>query len=525
MKINMKTKNIILIAAVCLASLGLSSCADKLDISEHGVLNYETFYKTDEQILSADAAMYLTMQAWGFEYNVMFCKNMLTDDFTSGGAQRGDNIDLQALNEFTFDAEQSYIQNMFTTYYTLIYKANVILGHVDSLGTQTAKMARAEARTLRAWAYFDLITMWGNPPLVDHELDPSEYNRPNGTTEELWALVEGDLNAAINSGALSQKTSVGDNATWRVTKEFAEAMLGKAYLWQNKYAEAAAMFDKVVESNLYALYTGDYGDLHRVSNKHYCESLFEVNRIYDESNPWNNFSLYYLMMNWRMDKMDWPTNTPIMNTGWGFCCPTKDLYDAFVADEGENGYRLNQTMKTYDQLKSELGISIKAGGSILGEGYFMWKTRALSADRGYSNDFVYNANALWMRYAEVLLCGAEAHFMAGNTAKAADYVNRVRRRAGLGDLGSVTLDQIKTEKRLELCGEGQRFQDLLRWGEAEAKLGSNGKRYPVISANGEVKFVDCNNTSYGFKAGKSEHLPYPATETRLNSAIVQNAGY
>lgn len=519
----MKHNSILLCAASAMVLLGSASCSDLLDIPQHGVLNYDTYYNTDEQIESASAAMYLEVRGW--EYNVMLTKNMLTDDFTAGGAQRGDNIDLERLNEFTFDAEESYIENMFTTYYTLIYKANVVLGHVDESMSEMARMACAEAKTLRAWAYFDLITMWGNPPLVDHELLPSEYSMPNASKEQLWAFVEKDLTEAIESGALAEKSSVSDNTTWRVTKQFAQAVLGKAYLWQGKYEEAAKQFNAVVESEKYKLFDGEYGDMHRVSNKHNCESIFESNRIHDDNNQYQNFTMYYIMINWRMDKLDYPGDTPLMNTGFGFRVPADDLYREFVRIEGADGYRLNQTLKTYEQIKDQLGMSVKPGSTVLNEGYFMWKDRALSEDRGFSNDYFYNGNPLWMRYAEVLLCGAEASLLAGDAATATDYVNQVRARARLAPLSTVTLDDIKVEKRLELCGEGQRFQDLVRWGEAASRLADNGKTYPVLSANGNVEYVATNNASAGFKAGKNEVLPYPATEKRLNDNIVQNIGY
>ncbi len=515
--------NIMKTLAAGLIAIAAVSCSDKLDIDQHGVLNYDTYYNTDEQINAASAAMYLEVRGW--EYNVLLCKAMLSDDFIAGGAARGDNTDLERLNEFTFDAEQDYIQSMFQTYYTLVYKANVILGHFDPEGNSVARMARAEAKVLRAFAYFDLVSMWGNPPFVDHELVPSEYSRPNGTSDELWGLMEQDLSEAIASGDLAEKTSVNDNKTWRVTKQFAQALLGKVYLWQKKYSEAAKQFDAVVSSGKYALFTGDFADMTRVENKHNCESLFESNRVHDDNDMYQNFSMYALMIGWRFDKMSYPADMPMVATGWGFRVPTKDLYDAFVKDEGEDGYRLNHTLKTYQQIQDEFGVKVKAGQSIISEGYFMWKGRPLKADRGGGSDWINACNTLWMRYAEVLLCGAEAHFEAGNTAKAAEYTNLVRGRAGLSPLGTVTLDQIRLEKRLELVGEGQRFQDLLRWGEASAKMSGNGRQYPVLSDNGTVSYQTCNNTDPGFKSGKHDFLPYPATEIRLNSEIRQNPGY
>lgn len=525
MTVTMKIKNILLAALSCMMGFGAVSCSDKLDISQHGVLNYETYYNTDEQIEAATAAIYLETRSWNYNYYIPLMKEMFTDDFVAGGSMRGDNIDLQKLNEYSFDAEQDYIEGMFTAIYTLIYKCNVVLGHVDEEKGDIAKRSRAEAKVLRAWGYFDLTTLWGNPPLVDHELVPSEYSMPNASSEELWAFIEKDLNEAINSGYLPEKSDVNDNTTWRVTKQYAQALLGKAYLWQGKYAEAAAMFENVINSRKYALYEGNYGDLHRTWNKHYCESLFESNWVDDEANPTAyNFTMYKLMIHWRVDKMNGIASTPFMQTGWGFRQPKKDLYDAFVKEEGTNGYRLNETMKTYAQLKENYGISVKE--QIINEGYFMYKDVPFAADRGSAaQDFYYNADNLWMRYAEVLLCAAEANLQAGNQDKAAEYLNQVRRRAKLADKTSITLDDIKIEKRLELCGEGTRFQDLLRWGDAAKAMADNGKEYPVLNPNGEVEYKSCNNPVYGFKVGKHDKLPYPATETRLNSNIEQNPGW
>jgi len=134
-------------------------------------------------------------------------------------------------------------------------------------------------------------------------------------------------------------------------------------------------------------------------------------------------------------------------------------------------------------------------------------------------------NPLWMRFAEVLLLGAEANFQAGKTDVALQYVNRVRARAQLSALNSVDMETIKTEKRLELCGEGQRFQDLLRWGDAYDRLKDMGKDYPKMDPNGTVTYVSSGRSVYGFKKGKHEHLPYPFTETMLNENVIQNPGY
>lgn len=527
----MKTKHISLfLAGMALCGGAMTSCMDELDIEQHGVLNYTTFYQTDDDAEAAIVAVYLEQS--GSAYNAVLGKNCLTDDFWAAGGGRGDNAAFEQLNEFTFSSDQGQLQGMFESYYKIIYKANVVLGHVGTDETKTTdvmKRARAEAKVFRALAYFELTTMWGNPPVVDHELTASEYQRPNGTSEELWSLVETDLTEAINSGYLTQKSNVSDQSNWRITKQFAQAILGKAYLWQGKNSEAAKIFDEVIGSNLYKLYDGDYENVIQFCAKMNCESLFESCRVYDPQNIWK-FDFTGAMTRWRLGEFDMTPefeNQFHPGQSYGFVMPTGNLYDEFVAEEGVDGYRLNQTIKTLDQLKS-LGATLKAGSTIMGENYFFWKWRAMTdASPSASMGFDYFNNYRWMRYAEVLLCASEAHLAAGNATKAAEYLNMVRSRAKLPAKSSITLADIQREKRLELCGEGTRYQDMQRWGIAYDKMKDQGKVCPVLNSNGSVDWKVFNNDAnlFGFKKGKHELLPYPLTEIQLNSAIKQNPGW
>jgi len=518
----MKTKYLFL-AIAGMMGFGMTSCEDQLDIAQHGVLNYETFYQTDEEAENAATAIYLQINS--SKYNLHMCINALGDDFWSGGAARNDNADLEQFNEFTFNTEAGYVQSLFETYYSIIYKCNVIFGHVPEEST-IQKRTHAEAHVIRAWAYFYLINLWGNPPLVDHELGASEYSQTNGSTEDLWNLVITDLETAIKSGTLPEKSSANDQTVWRVTKQFAQAMLGKAYLWTGKYSEAAAQFDAVVSSGKYALYTGNYGDILDYNHKFNCESMFESSRVYDVNNTWGNFDMTGVMCHWRIDKMTVPSSIGLeMNQGWGFLTPQKSLYDDFVKVEGENGYRLGETMKTYEQIAA-MGCSVNQ--AIISEGFFMWKWRYLDeqAPEG-TYAMVDDNNPRWMRYAEVLLCGAEAHFKAGNTGKADEYMNMIRTRAKAATKSGYTEEEIRREKRLELCGEYTRYLDMLRWGIAADLLANQGEKLPMLQPNGEVKYVTYNTNPnlYGFKKGKHELFPYPGTEVRLNKNIQQNPGW
>ncbi|MBQ8071695.1 MAG: RagB/SusD family nutrient uptake outer membrane protein [Bacteroidales bacterium] len=519
----MKKTIISLISAAAVLLLSVS-CSDKLDIPKNGSLDFESYYNTDSQAESAVAAIYF--QQRDIEFFYMLMKNLFSDDFWAGGSARNDNPDLEAMNEYTFDTNNSYIRDLFQSYYQIIYKANVVLAYVEPDSPVKAQMV-AEAKVFRAWSYFELITLWGNPPLVDHPLSPSEYEQPNGSTEELWALVENDLLDAIGSSRLVSKKSLSDDTVYRVTKEYAYALLGKAYLWQKKYSEAAEAFEKVIGSGLYDLYRGEYKDVLASSAKNNCESLFESNRAIDKDNIWDNYRYYMLMVNWRMDHFSTvPSEYGLYNVGYGYCMPRKSLYDAFVEEEGEDGYRLNQSIKTFAQISADGAVP---NSTIYGEGYFNYKIRydAVDAlDWGCCTN-----NQRWMRYSEVLLCAAEAYSRIGDEAKVKTFMDMIRSRAKAPIKSSYTLLDVKNEKRLELFGECVRFQDLLRYDDdndgtgASTVLREQGKEYPLMSVNGVVTFSSANTEGkYGFQS-RHAHLPYPYIEISQNPAIRQNEGW
>ena len=507
-------------------SLGMASCDSELDIEKHGNLgSMDTYYTNDENVESATASMYLQLRS--NYYNWFMTKNMLADDVWCGGGSRGDNAEMEKLNEYTFGTDHSMVQSLYSGLYSIIYKANLI---TDKVQGETAVMKRAinEAKVVRALAHFELVTLWGTAPVVDHLLTTDEYRQPNSTPADHWTQIEADLTEAINSGTLPSKSSVNDEETGiRITKETAQAFLGKAYLFQGKNAEAAAMLDNVINSGKYALYTGDYDKQFHAAANNNCESIFELQKRNDTEQLWNQMDMTFIMQGWRTDKISYSGQAQnILAQGmYGFNNPRKSLYDAFVAWEGANGYRLNKTLMTYDQANA-FGITVQTGAYLYGhEGYFLWKNQAWKedcvTDMSYFQVGEYTDLKV-MRYAEVLLLAAEAHLQAGNTSKALEYVNQIRTRAKLTPLTSVTLNDIKTEKRLELCNECVRYQDLVRWGDATTAMGSQGKDVPVYGVDGV--HWNFHNDNYGFK-DKNNLLPIPLKEIELNPNMTQNPGW
>lgn len=547
----MKTKHTLYILFAVLLAVATVGCEDHLNIEKHGSLGGpENYYQTDEEANAAVASMFV---AWRNLYmNWFYVKNLMADDAYTGGGQRGDNAQMEQLNEFTFTTDNGFIESLYSGLYSLNYQANLIIENVQG-DSQAMRRAVAEAKFARAWAYFELVTLWGSAPVVDHLLSPDEYRQSNSTPEALWAFVEQNLEEAISSGALPSKTDVNDQeATSRITLETAKAYLGKAYLFQGKYSEAARVLDEVIASNKYELYRGDYSLLGHALTNNCCEAMLEIQRRDNAEQAWNQFVQFYIMLGWRTSHMVYGFKAmfeeDIALGTYGFFNPRKSLYDAFVAMEGEDGYRLKSCIRTYGQM-NEVDMSLNMGAHLVGhEGYFFWKTRLLNSDNIIDQTWFQGLqfiNLRVMRYAEVLLMAAEAHVMGGGSSdKALAYINEIRDRAQLAPLSAVTMDDIKKEKRLELCLESVRYQDLVRWGDAKSVLGEQGKTVPAFGyfpkkdANGDIirdendqpiyelglDAENVKNPVYGFQ-DKHMLLPIPLKEIEVNYNMEQNTGW
>ena len=248
-------------------------------------------------------------------------------------------------------------------------------------------------------------------------------------------------------------------------------------------------------------------------------------------------SYVYQYAGWREDNFDFTGLKPefgnFNTTGYGFFNPQDALANALIKSDGADGYRTTSVVKDQHYVQDVMGIAKKPNAAAHGHGlYCGWKNRYewsdVSMNWGGWSPFP-ATNFRYMRYAEVLLSAAEAYFQDGNQNKALEYVNIVRNRAKAMPYTSIDLDKIKLERQVELCMEGQRFMDLVRWGDAEKVLGKQGQNIEKLDIDAQGNWIlvydDASNPSYGFKAGRNELLPYPQREIDQNKNIVQNPGY
>lgn len=522
----MKLNRIITILLGAGVLLFANSCAEKLNIPQHSVVPIDEFYQTDTEAEEAIVAAYYQFKTVhsGGTSSASFLLNFLGDELWTGGGSRSDGTYFEYC-EYTFSDGNGTIKSLYSGLYTLIYRCNLVIERVQG-DSEVMKRARAEALTMRAWANFELVTLWGTAPLVDHILGQDEYLQPNSESPAvLWTAIENDLTTAINSGALTDKTG-----TYRLTKAYAQALLGKAQLWQEKYSEAAATFDLIINSGKFSLQTNleNFGTIKGDVTE---EDLFCMRGIDDASNSGPNSTFRGMWTGLRAEKFEYnfdktrPATANFATYPFGFQVnPTKKLYDKFVEVEGVDGYRLKNFILTYQDMQDEFNTRVKDGMSIYDcEGFFnrkymVWK------DNGAA--YRYPLPLHVMRYDEVLCLAAEAQFQAGNSAKALDYINQLRTRARAPKATSVDMQVIKDESWMELCFEGLRFQNLIRWGEAETLLANRGAIHPELQPDGTVEYVRYNaDGTVGFKSPKHLLFPFPADEMAVNPNMKQNPGW
>ncbi|WP_303922469.1 RagB/SusD family nutrient uptake outer membrane protein [Draconibacterium sediminis] len=495
----------------------LPGCEDFLDTTQMGVTSQNDFYNTDEEVTQALYAIYDKIQS--DNVNTFQLKNMLSDDALAGGGGRGDNSWGEKLDEYAYGTNNSIITANFTKYYQIIYTANLLINNLENADTSVKQVAVAEAKTLRAYAYFELVTLWGPVPLVTTALNPDEYAQPNATIQELWAQIEADLSEAIPDLPLKSAQSEAQKAN--VSKGTAQAWLGKAYLYQEKYDQAAQQFEAVITSGEYEL-VDDFSTVTREASEFGPESVFEISYTKEVS----SVTECTWIVAFCGPRSPWFSagTSGISETAWGWVEPRQGLYDAFI--EADDEVRRKATLMSEEELINDFGGSFRIDGNLPYGSYGLVRLKHgawVAETPGEAFHTIGGVNYRVTRYSDVLLMAAEAYnrMSSPNDVKALEYVNMVRERVELPALtvtGNALFEAIKTERRLELAFEFVRYQDLIRWGDAADVLADQGKQIP----RGDGTFFEFPDA--GFKE-KHWLLPFPESELLVNTNIVQNPGW
>ncbi|NML23480.1 RagB/SusD family nutrient uptake outer membrane protein [Pseudoflavitalea sp. G-6-1-2] len=498
------------------SAITLGGCSDKfLDVADKGNLSESTFWTNRQQAIWGITATYGALQGntgdkWAF-YEQLFVGLTYKSDEVDNNKNEPYGKELAA---FVNGADDYATAGVWSTFYAGIGRANQVIDNVPGITAMSEaerKELVAEAKFLRAYNYFMLVNGFENVPLVTkYEKDITKLKRKAAPPAEVWALIEADLKEAE---ATLPDNYVDAGMQGRATRNAAKAMLGKVYLYQEKWPEAEAKLGEVYGK--YSLLT-NFVDNFNGKAENGPESIFEIQfsgdrSVADERHPLNFELTPYPLGGW-----DEISVSPWLESEMRKDLKTNGTYSdriynsIFFDDPNSKMLDLGspQTLTSYADVKADLRE----------KAYFTKYT--YPTDKGGSYTGV---NITIIRYADVLLMLAEAKNENGKTGEAVDLINEVRRRSHAKEL--VAADFNKTtlrthirhhERPVELSMEwGIRWFDLVRWGRGNTAKES-------IKAT-----LQLHNKPFANNFDDKKHIRYaiPSAERAANPLVDQNFGY
>lgn len=551
------------ILGLAMGSLCLTSCneSDFLTEINQNKPSELTFWKNEADASKGLAAVYNLMAEKNYGYYSGYegytHLQMRSDDMFP---TRGEEPGTWAILSFTNTSDGYSIWNPL---YKIIQLANVFIYNVDKVDMDAAKKAQmvGEATFMRGYSYFQLYCNFGRAIIHTKPtgLEAGDAFIPLSTGEEVLAQAISDFAAA--KGTLPDTRSEGELG--RITKGAAQAMLGKAYVWQKKFAEAKSEFEGIMgQYDLMENYEDNFRDDHEFNK----ESLWEINyeNFGNEGDSWgSNIGANQYMGNvlahyfgpqlpkgggwYKMQPSPWlvkefisEPRTAGSDTRWDKRLYTNcffkysDYSDSKADDTWYNGVGFDDfwQLNVNGKMISEKGVH-PAYPEIDGkEGRFLWKKFACWWNEGgctmYGNPGGRVNNYRVLRFAEVLLLHAEAALETGDIAAANADLQRIRNRAGLPTKNFTTkyaaMEEIRHQNLLELAGECQRWFYLTRWysyPELKALMQVRKKDSNKYDGNGKVVDIIDTQNFVNFQE-KHMYLPIPQSEINTNPMATQS---
>lgn len=439
------SKGCLLVMALGMA---LTGCSDFLSPTPESIYTTETFYKNQKDFELAITAVYdAQQQVYDGQQGMLHflearCDNtnsVNTNLYDDGGAS------------FTDNSNCTPTLNVWKAMYQIITRTNGILDRIDAVNfsdDNTKHYIKGEAYGLRGWAYEILGKYFGGVPILTKEMSEAEIRKVGRSSQdETFAQAVSDYKQAIS---LLPDSWSSDNAG-RMTRGAANAVLGRLYMFMNKPAEARPYLEAVINSGIYQMadsYEKIFNDAY--DNDPAADRVWEVQYIGGLKGEGQDYS-----------EMMMPEDCGIAE-GYAVRGVSAAMQ---VSTNLLNSFEPGDYRRTWGTSDNISGSQAKGS---------TWCTKFCRSHTYIpqaGNDWAVNLPII--RYTDVILLEAEAiNATEGPTAAAIDYVNRVRERAHLPKLTEAQtasriafLNVIKQERRAEFLFEGQRWFDLVRWGD------------------------------------------------------------
>src|SRR5688572_2349070 len=285
------------VIAVLLVFSGMVACTEKLDVFDENNPTTESYFKTAAELQNGVNAIYSSLrsaQLVGREW--FFTHDMRGGECASGGSQL-EAPRAELLKQPSPAPSNSVMSDVWSGSYRMINKANLVLTKAPGVTDNTALRDRlvGEAKFLRAWAYFELVSQWGDVPVYTEPINSPTGYKGKSPAAEIYTLIISDLTDAVAKLPLSY----GSNDLGRATKGAANTLLGRVQMQKGDYAAAKTALLAVVSSNQYSLVNFSWnfdGDVQNgstaITTRHEAnaESIFEV---YFQDRGDNNFNWGY----------------------------------------------------------------------------------------------------------------------------------------------------------------------------------------------------------------------------------------
>jgi len=522
----------IIISALLLFSI--VSCKDNLQETPFSSLSKEVVFKDEEGLNQATIGVY---QAWTAPDFTDISSRFILSESGHRYATAGIGIGADPYYRFAHVPNSGAFESVWGRFYKIIFRANTVIANAKLAvpgEEEEADPYIAEARFMRAYAYFNLVRYFGGVPLILTEInslkDTDLIFGPKSTDGEIYDAIIADLTFAESN----LPDSRGGVELGRITAGAAKAMLGKVYLTMagkplNKtenYQKAVDKLSEVVgvvnEEKFDFELLPDFASVFALANERNREIVLSFSYFVNSSNPNGNILPFNLFPPGLVNGDE--------QTNYGL---TYDYYKLFEATDVRRDFTLvskyifkgtgrtdvqpgdsiiyNSTLGNYINKRTSQPISRSDYKYGIAYGKLARESRAAGAAvQGYGADLIE------LRFSDVLLCLAEALTETGKPAEAVLLLNRVRARAkATASKASTVADvraAIRNERRLELTGEFTTVFDIRRWGTLSQE----------IAAMSPDQIVDNILLPY---TPKLEIYPIPQSQVDANPNLKQNTGW